>query len=214
MKVLTPEDIAGHRAATTKGAIRGILLGAAISAPTFYTLQRRSHFYKQLPLPLKAFGVVVVVVPCFSISAEKAGEAYEREQWTGVGKQELDAKAQAALDRWSSLDTWGKVKDWSKSNKWGLIGTSWASVMAGSFYLVNRNNAQSFAQKLVQARVYAQAWTVVLMLAVAFTSGYSTDEEVPQLKNTDHSWREILEQEGYMKPEQKQKEPLKTPSEK
>jgi hypothetical protein len=60
-------------------------------------------------------------VPCISISGEKAGEAFERSKWTGVGKEELDRERFRKETRWESLSTTGKVKDWAARNKWGLI---------------------------------------------------------------------------------------------
>jgi len=38
----------------------------------------------------------------------------------------------------------------------GLAQVRWAAAMAGSFAVVSRNKYQTFSQKLVQARVYAQ----------------------------------------------------------
>ena len=55
--------------------------GLAASIPAAYYLQHRSIYYRNLQPSLKVLGVVLVAVPACVISAEKAGIAYEREQW-------------------------------------------------------------------------------------------------------------------------------------
>jgi hypothetical protein len=60
-------------------------------------------------------------VPTITITAEKAGEAYDRSQWTGVGKRELDAEAQRETERWQGLSTTERMTDFAKQNKYGLI---------------------------------------------------------------------------------------------
>lgn len=55
--------------------------GIAIAGAGSYYLQRTSLYYRQLPPSLKAFGVIIVAVPAFVVSAERAGLQYSREQW-------------------------------------------------------------------------------------------------------------------------------------
>jgi len=87
-------------------------------------LSRRLAYYRALPLSVKTFGLVACVVPAFSIGAEKAGEAYSRTQWTGIGKRELDLEEQREQQRWEQLGTWDQVGDWAKRRKWPIIGAS------------------------------------------------------------------------------------------
>jgi hypothetical protein len=141
-----------HWDANVSGALKGSLLATAIAVPGATFLQRRSPFFRALPLPLKALGVVVITVPCVTIAAEKAGEAYERSQWTGVGVEELKKTAKIEEERWSGLSTGEKVGDWAKRNKYGILGVSWAGSMVGSFALVSRGSQMSFAQKVSSMR--------------------------------------------------------------
>jgi hypothetical protein len=120
----TPEQQAAHRSATTRGALTGLALATSISLPTYYLLSRRSNFYRALPPAAKTFGFVVIGIPCICISAEKAGEAYDRSQWTGVGKMELDLVQEREKRRWQGLGGGEKMGDWAKRNKYGIIGCS------------------------------------------------------------------------------------------
>ena len=60
-----------------------------------------------------------------------------------------------------------RSKDWARENRYAIIGGSWAASMAAALTIVGRNPYQSTAQKLVQARVYAQGLTVLVLLASA-----------------------------------------------
>jgi hypothetical protein len=68
-------------------------------------------------LPLKAFGIVTVAVPCITIGAEKAGEKYER-GILGVNQIEDEQTAREEA-RWEKLSTGEKVRDWGKSSVGG-----------------------------------------------------------------------------------------------
>jgi hypothetical protein len=81
----------------------------------------RSATYRALPIPLKAFAGVVVILPCLSISAEKAGEAYERSQWSGIGKRELDMKEKREQERLANMGTGARLSDWAGRNRYGII---------------------------------------------------------------------------------------------
>lgn len=59
------------------------------------------------------------------------------------------------------------MKNWGRENRYGIIGASWVVSMAVSLGLVGRNKYLTGSQKLVQARVYAQALTVGLLVATA-----------------------------------------------
>jgi hypothetical protein len=71
---------------------------------------------------LKALGLVVISVPCISISAEKAGEAYERSMWTGVGQREIERRGAVEEQQWEELSTGEKIKNWANRNQYGIVG--------------------------------------------------------------------------------------------
>lgn len=60
-----------------------------------------------------------------------------------------------------------KFMDWGRENRYKLVGASWVASMAGSLALVYRDKYLSKAQKLVQARVYAQGLTLLVLIASA-----------------------------------------------
>jgi hypothetical protein len=129
-QLLTKEDSSAYTQATINGGLRGLAIGTGIAVPGHFALMRYSHNYKALPIPLKAFGAVVVILPCLSISAEKAGEAYERSQWSGIGKRELDMKEKRESERLAGLSTQARLNDWAGRNRYGIIAGGWVFLLS------------------------------------------------------------------------------------
>ncbi|KAF8592716.1 hypothetical protein K439DRAFT_1400716 [Ramaria rubella] len=190
MKILTQEEIAAQQHATIVGGAKGFFGGLAAAIPASYLAQRRWPYYRALPPSIKALGVVSVVVPAFVIAAEQAGHAFEQSRWTGVGKLELDAVKSAQQRHWESLDTQGKINEWAGRNKWGIILGSWGASMVGSFGIIMRDRHQTFPQKIVQARMWAQGLTVGVVIASAVLTANSRKKVdiYHQHSAPDHSW--------------------------
>jgi hypothetical protein len=58
------------------------------------------------------------------------------------------------------------MMDWGRDHRYEIVGGSWLGSMAVALGLVSRSPL-STAQKLVQARVYAQGLTVLVLIATA-----------------------------------------------
>lgn len=52
------EEADAHQAATVRGGLEGLAIGAGLAIPTFALAYKRTNYYRTLPLPLKAFGSV------------------------------------------------------------------------------------------------------------------------------------------------------------
>lgn len=101
-----------------------------------------------MPIPLKTFGFVVCTIPFISYFAETAGDAYQKTQWIGIGKEVEDAEVEAKRIKWEKLSGGEKVKEWAKEKQWSIVGASWAGSMVVAGLIVSRNPYQSFSQKV------------------------------------------------------------------
>lgn len=57
--------------------------------------------------------------------------------------------------------------EFGKENRYKIVGVSWAASMAVALTIVGKSPYLSTAQKLVQARVYAQGLTLAVLVATA-----------------------------------------------
>jgi hypothetical protein len=138
LQVVTTEDSNAYTQSIINGGLKGLAIGTGIAVPGHFGLMRASTFYRALPIPLKAFAGVVTILPCISITAEKSGEAYERSQWSGMGKRELDMKEKREQERLEALGTSARVKDWAGRNRYGIIAGGYVFVyLNGMTMLIN-----------------------------------------------------------------------------
>jgi len=193
MKIsLSNDQIQKHTAASRRGAIEGAVVGSSVGLATSYWAQRNLHAYQRLPLSLKALGIIIVTAPCLSIQAERRGLEYDRSQWEGAAVHVLDERELQAEKHWESLSFWDKVGDWSFRHQYSLIMGGWASSLGVAAAIISRNKYQTYPQKIVQARMWAQGLTVGLLI-VAGALTHSKRELAHH--EVDHSWRDILEQQ-------------------
>ncbi|KAH9894457.1 hypothetical protein C8Q73DRAFT_695626 [Cubamyces lactineus] len=202
MKLVSKEELDAQQHATIIGGLKGFAGGLAFALPASYVLHRRWHYYRALPPSLKALGVILVAVPSFVISAEHAGQRFEEERWTGAGKAELDAVQARQKAKWETMTTGQKISDFAKRHEYGIILTSWATALVGSFTYIMRDPYQSTPQKIVQARMWAQGLTIGIIIAAGVLTHSQRakkydEEEDHRIHHIapDHSWRDILEQE-------------------
>ncbi|KAF3924152.1 hypothetical protein AA313_de0205780 [Arthrobotrys entomopaga] len=166
MKILTKQEEDEHYAATVKGGLKGGAYGLGIGLASAYLLNHRYPFFRNLTLPLKAFFVSSSATFALIIAADNASRAYEQTRnHANVTFQDQTARLRA--EQRAQMTTQEKFMDWGRENRYKIVGASWVASMAGSLALVYRDKYLTRAQKLVQARVYAQGLTLAVLLASA-----------------------------------------------
>lgn len=165
MKILTKEEEQAHYDATVKGGIKGGLIGLAVGGAAIYAANARFHTIRNLTVPMKAFLVTSSGTFTAIIAADRASRGFEKER--DPRRQYRD---RAALDQESAKATessFQRFKEWGRENRYPIVTASWVASMGIALGLVGRNPYLSRAQKLVQARVYAQGLTVAVLIATA-----------------------------------------------
>ncbi|CAD6441737.1 b73aca27-5ca4-498d-bb36-b7279ed920b0 [Sclerotinia trifoliorum] len=170
MKILTKEEEAAHYNATLKGGITGGLIGLAVGGSALYVANRRFHTIRSLTIPMKSFLVSSSGTFAAIISADRASRAYE---WNRDPSRKYKDKSTLLLEQERANETTAqRLKAWGKENRYSIVTASWVASMGIAFGIVSRNKYLTGAQKLVQARVYAQGLTLaVLVASAAFEMG-------------------------------------------
>ncbi|SRR5258706_9449167 len=120
-------------AATWRGGLKGLGVGVGLSAGGHFLLQRSSLRYRALPLPAKAFGAMLVLVPSVVIVAERAGIAYDHQRYSKAYENpDLAAAHEEERLRKEKLAKSELALEWADKNKFSLIGASWAGSMVRS----------------------------------------------------------------------------------
>ncbi|KAF7981730.1 hypothetical protein HWV62_32333 [Athelia sp. TMB] len=205
MKILSQDELNQHNNATVRGAVEGTLAGLAVSIPGSLILNRRWGYYRSLPLSLKMLGAIFVTVPALAIQAERRGLEFDRSQWSGFGKVEMDREAQEAREAWEALSAKNKISNWLINHQYSVMAGGWLGTGAIAGTIIWRNKYQTTPQKLVQVRMWAQAMAVGLILAGGLLTHRAQLDSASKPRATDHSWAAILEEQAQEEEQRKVK---------
>lgn len=166
MKVLTQQEEDDHYSAVLRGGIGGGAAGLALGLAGNYVLNRRSPFYRSLTIPLRAFFVTSTGTFFAIIYADRYSRNYEQSRHEELHKYQ-DSTQQRLAEAKANMTTGEKVSDWFRENRYPIVTASWLASMGGSLAWVARDKYLTTAQKIVQARVYAQGLTLAVLVATA-----------------------------------------------
>lgn len=111
-----------------------------------------------------------------------------------------DATAKALAEADANRTGWDRVKALGREYRYPIVTGSWVASMALSLGLVSRNRYLTTAQKLVQARMYAQGLTLLVLVASAgfevadARSGKGNYETVKVLDPNDPEHKRLIEE--------------------
>lgn len=183
--------------ASVNAAAKGFGMGLAVSAPSAYALNRVWPAFRSLTPAIKLFFVSSFAIGTGVIMADKAGIAFDQAHYTDAGASVQRRSRSREQQQWDSLSPADKALTWAKENKFSVVAATWATSMGGIFAYIH-TQPMTFAQKLVQARVWAQGITLASLVGMAAITQIPSagDRIIKQHKEAnDHSWREFVPQE-------------------
>lgn len=182
MKILSKEEEAAHYNQVVKGGFIGGSLGLAIGAGGVLVASRRYPAFRGLTIPFRAFLVTSSATFCAIVNADRYSSKFQRDRDPMRSYQDNSARARELIRE--NETAYQRFISWGRENRYSIVCTSWLASMALALALVGRA-PMSTAQKLVQARVYAQGLTLaVLIVTAAF--------EVNDAKKGSGRWETVM----------------------
>jgi hypothetical protein len=99
------------------------------------------------------------------ISADRASRSYEKARDPSRAYQDRSTRDLESAR--AAESTSRRLKDWGRENRYPIVTASWVASIGTAFGIVSRDKYLTTAQKLVQARVYAQGLTLAVLLLTA-----------------------------------------------
>ncbi|KAH8813326.1 hypothetical protein F5884DRAFT_333907 [Xylogone sp. PMI_703] len=165
MKILSKEEEQEHYNATLAGGIKGGVVGLAIGSALVYAGHRRVPTIRNLTVQMKAYLATSIGTFSAIVAADRASRKYE---WDRDPNRQYKDQATLELEQVRENETeWERIKSWARENRYKIVVSSWVASLGIALGLVGRNPYLTRAQKLVQARVYAQGLTVAVLIATA-----------------------------------------------
>jgi hypothetical protein len=164
MKIISKEEEAAHYHEVVKGGSIGGVAGLAAGLGGVALASRRYPSFRGLTLPFRAFLVTSVGTFTAIINADRYSAAFQRAQ--DPQNEYLDAARRAKEAAREGETSMQRFKDWGREHRYKIVLVSWIASMALAMGAVHRS-PMSTANKLVQARVYAQGLTLAVLIVSA-----------------------------------------------
>lgn len=199
MKIISEEEKNEHKYAVLKEGLKGCAIGAVIG----YGLSQLIK-YKH-PARFASFNASVkaslYVMPAITVGAFMADDGSVKFDEKKYRSDYLKQKDEEALQKFELMTTSEKFIHNLNENKYKYIVSAWAASLYGSWKIVSRDKYMTNAQKIVQARVYAQAITVVLLLGTILLS--MRDAELKKKQPVQEpEWKRYLDEQERLKKEE------------
>lgn len=169
MKVISKEEEQAHYSEVLKGGAIGGGVGLAGGLAGVVLASRRYAAFRSLTLPFRTFLVSSAATFGAITTAERYSVNFQRaKDPMNFYKDEAQRTLEAARQAEKGVGSAGRrFMEWGRENRYTIVTTSWLAAMAVALTIVGRNRYLSTAQKLVQARVYAQGLTLAVLIATA-----------------------------------------------
>lgn len=165
MKVISPEEEKAHWHAVLKGGFIGGSLGLSIGLAGVIGASRRYPAFRGLTVPFRTFLVTSSGTFGSIVNAERwSNDFHKHNNPMNFYKDETERALEAAQ---AQEGTTQRMISWGRQNRYGIVFVSWLASMGIALGAVGRNKYLSGSQKLVQARMYAQGLTLLVLIATA-----------------------------------------------
>lgn len=189
MKIITDEEKRAHIAHITAEGAKGLVVGGMLSAGMFV------YFKKRMPVRFNSWNTsiktCVLTMPTIGMGAFYADQGSWEFDKEMHHSEHTQAKLLEEYRHWNRLSTGEKMFSGLNNNKYTIIVSAWAASLYASWVIVNRDKYMTIAQKAVQARMYAQGITIILLLGTILLA--IKDEEINRKKPAElPEWKKVL----------------------
>ncbi|KAF9080583.1 hypothetical protein BGX29_003904 [Mortierella sp. GBA35] len=169
-------------------AAKGAGLALVTAGLVAFTGARYSHTYQNLTRNMKTFLLGSGVAATSILFADHARVQYEDRQLLRHLDQEAADAARAEIRAQRGL--MAELNYQIRENRNMVVGVSWLTCMGGSLLYTFSKKGLTTTQRIVTARMYAQGFTILTMMAVAALE--LTETPQPKKEILTDQWKAIL----------------------
>ncbi|OMJ29794.1 Respiratory supercomplex factor 2-like protein [Smittium culicis] len=186
VKILSEEEEKRIDRFIMTNTIYSTLLGVAVGTAASMVMHRFWPFYRRLPMGIKGSIIGSSAIAFMVVRTEGQSVLYERVLY---GAQDVEEDNSASMNIAKISAPGGFIDrsvDYFLENKYMALGTAWAAAAGFSVYKLYLNKNITWTQRVVQARMYAQALTVVGLIGVAAVSKFASDKKDKKADERSH----------------------------
>lgn len=171
---------------------KGGAIGLGISGAGAFWARKRFPSYVKQGMFARTLVFMAPILFCGVTSMEYASREFEKRYY----HPDIIKMQEKKEEDYANLPLSKRLKSFAIENKYKIVVGAWAGSLGGSFWLVNRDQYLTTAQKAVQARMYAQGLTVALLIAsMALTSVSTGEQRRMEKEEQDETWKKIVARE-------------------
>lgn len=200
MKILNDQEKNDHWNAVLYEGFKGTVVGMGMAFGLVQLMKRRyPGTYNHMSASIKASMWAMPTITMGAFYADEGSVKFDEETHRSDYLKNLEREK---LERWEKLSIADKCFTKVNDNKYKIILGAWGASLWGSWKIVNKDKYMTTAQKAVQARVYAQAITVVLLLGTLLLSMH--EQELNKSKPAEvPEWKKYLDEQASLKESEK-----------
>lgn len=199
MKILDDEERNAHWNAVLRQGAIGTVVGLGVSAGIVTFMKRKQPLrYQSFNASLKTAMWVMPTITIGAFFADEGSVKFDEEMHRSDYLNQQEAEK---LKEWNKMSLSDQIFTRVNDNKYKIIISAWALSLWGSWHFVNKDKYLSTTQKAVQARVYAQAITVALLLGTVLLSMHVQELKKKQPPPVPE-WKKFLDEQESHKKEQ------------
>ncbi|CAH6721035.1 respiratory supercomplex factor 2, mitochondrial [[Candida] jaroonii] len=191
MKIVDQEEKDAHLNHIIGEGAKGLFYGSLISCGLFgYLKYRQPVRFRQFNASIKTALFVMPSISMAAFFADQGGVQFDRSLHTSEYENN---KIMEEYRVWNNLSTSDKFFHSLNEHKYKIIIGTWVGSLYGSWVIVNRDKIMTVTQKAVQARMYAQGITIILLLGTILLSMKEAEILKKQPKAVPE-WQKILQE--------------------
>ncbi|KAF5007791.1 hypothetical protein FDECE_5915 [Fusarium decemcellulare] len=164
MKILTKEQEEAHYAVVVKGGLIGGGIGLGVGPSAVLLASKRFLAFRNLTLPFRTFLVNSCGTFGAIVNADRASAGYHKSQNPmNSYKDQTELAKEIARENQSSFE---RLVNYAREKRYSIVFASWLASMGVALAIVSRSPMNA-ANKAVQARMYVQALTLIVLVATA-----------------------------------------------
>ncbi|KAF7558300.1 hypothetical protein G7046_g5863 [Stylonectria norvegica] len=182
MKLLTKEEEEAHYKQILTGGSIGGTIGLCVGVSGVFLASKRWPAFRGLTIPFRTFLVTSAGTFGAIINADRYGIAYQRAQDPMSTYKDSSARGRALMRE--NETAYERFLQYGREHRYSIVFLSWLASMGIALAIVGRSPMNT-ANKVVQARMYAQGLTLaVLVVSAVF--------EVNDAKAGSGRWETVL----------------------
>lgn len=193
MKLISEQEALEHKQHIFRQCYKGCVAGTAIGIGLFtYMKFRQPVKFNSFNWTIKSCMIGMPLIGCATFASLKGSARFfdSRYRSEHLSSQKLHQKS--LLGDLSFSD---KIFYKLNEHKYEVVVATWAGSLFAAWKIINRDLILTRTQKLVQARVYAQAFALGILLSTIYLNMKEVELK-KKLPEASPNWKQVLQEQG------------------